>query len=904
MIDTGRLSAALASRYAIQRELGTGGMAMVYLAHDVRHDRPVALKVLRPELAAVIGAQRFLAEIKVTANLQHPHIVTLIDSGETDGALWYVLPYIRGESLRDQLAREKQLGVDDALAITRQIAGALDYAHAQGVIHRDIKPENILIHEGEAMLADFGIALAVREAGGNRLTETGLSLGTPQYMSPEQATAERTVDARSDVYSLGAVVYEMLAGEPPHTGATAHAVIAKLLTERPVSLRNVRPSLSAALDLAVARALEKVPGDRFHTAGEFSRALDTARAADVAASRAETAGVAMPRRRLAYTTGISVGVAVLAVAVWLLLRGRERSAAPPESFRSRTQVTFTGNATKPALSPDGTEIAYVVETCTASDCTDAVEIQDVAGATARRVVDSASFIHEVNWSHDRRFLMVFGKLGPNVGMFVVSTLGGAPRLLGERESAAFFWSGDSVLVSQGSDTTHGSTAAKNEYKRAWSVSQGSDTTHGSTWVKTETIDGEARDSVRMQGPANSGFAMPLRGDHWMLVSGGGRLGNWGTEIADRSGHVSDTLATPGAIYTPQVGGDAAWFPVPLGSGRAGLVRLPIDLRTGKFRPPLDTVLDAASANFDVSDDGRTIAYVEGGRHYDLWVLPLADALQGRFTPEHHVFASTSQLTGGLSPDGAHVIVEHTVAGPDSNRAVGSILPSTGGGSGVDYTLPGGSRNTGWTADGSAVEAGVRSRTGQRFVTINPRTGADEHTFAVRDTAAYNFDALPAGGWAWVPGSADRIRVQRSEQDKPQDVALPPGETAFNVNVNASGTRLVAMTLQRRAGSTDSLFIDVISLPDGRVTRWMATTGNGMFANWLADGSLMVSTPQTGNRSITLDRVSGPGHVEHLGTIPRAEEVTWSQDGKHVAVITSDVRGDIWLARSAAVKPSP
>jgi len=201
-----RLSAALAGRYQIEHQLGAGGMATVYLARDVKHDREVALKVLRPELAAVLGADRFLNEVRITAGLDHPHIVTLIDSGESDGFLWYVLPYIRGESMRAKLDRERQLGLEEALAITRQIANALDFAHQHGVIHRDIKPENILLHEGEAMLADFGIALAVKEAGGNRLTETGLSLGTPQYMSPEQATGDRQLDARSDVYSLGAVL--------------------------------------------------------------------------------------------------------------------------------------------------------------------------------------------------------------------------------------------------------------------------------------------------------------------------------------------------------------------------------------------------------------------------------------------------------------------------------------------------------------------------------------------------------------------------------------------------------------------------------------------------------------------------------------------------------------------------
>ena len=208
-----RLEAALQDRYQITGELGAGGMATVYLARDLRHQRDVALKVLRPELTAILGADRFLNEIRITAGLDHPHILTLIDSGVNDGLLWYVIPFVRGESLRQRLSREKQLGLADTVRIASQVAGALDYAHRHGVIHRDIKPENILLHEGEAVLADFGIALAVKEAGGQRLTETGLSLGTPEYMSPEQATGDRQAAASSDVYSLGAVVYEMIAGE-------------------------------------------------------------------------------------------------------------------------------------------------------------------------------------------------------------------------------------------------------------------------------------------------------------------------------------------------------------------------------------------------------------------------------------------------------------------------------------------------------------------------------------------------------------------------------------------------------------------------------------------------------------------------------------------------------------------
>ncbi|MDH4350505.1 MAG: serine/threonine protein kinase, partial [Gemmatimonadota bacterium] len=226
-----RLSAALAGRYRIERELGQGGMATVYLAEDLKHDRKVALKVLKPELAAVIGAERFVVEIKTTASLSHPHILPLFDSGEADSFLYYVMPFIDGETLRSKLDRETQLGIDEAVSITVAVADALDYAHRHGVIHRDIKPENILLHDGRPMVADFGIALALSAAAGGRMTETGMSLGTPHYMSPEQATAEKEITARSDVYSLGSVLYEMLTGNPPHTGASAQQIIMKIVTE-------------------------------------------------------------------------------------------------------------------------------------------------------------------------------------------------------------------------------------------------------------------------------------------------------------------------------------------------------------------------------------------------------------------------------------------------------------------------------------------------------------------------------------------------------------------------------------------------------------------------------------------------------------------------------------------------
>ena len=268
-----RLNAALAGRYTVERELGSGGMATVYLADDLKHRRKVAVKVLRPELASIIGPDRFLREIEIAAKLNHPHILALYDSGRADEFLFYVMPYVKGQSLRHRLHREKPLPIEEAIAVTRDAALALGHAHAQGVIHRDVKPENILLYEGEAMVADFGIALAVSGTAGQRLTERGVWVGTPEYMSPEQALGEESLDARSDVYSLGCVLYELLVGEPPYTGPTAQAVIAKRLAGPAPGVRRLRATVPGGVEQALLKALATVPADRFASAAAFAEAL-------------------------------------------------------------------------------------------------------------------------------------------------------------------------------------------------------------------------------------------------------------------------------------------------------------------------------------------------------------------------------------------------------------------------------------------------------------------------------------------------------------------------------------------------------------------------------------------------------------------------------------------------------
>ncbi len=499
MSDLLRLTTALEERYRIERQLGAGGMATVYLATDLKHDREVALKVLRPELGAVLGVERFLAEIKITARLDHPHILTLIDSGAEGGFLYYVLPLVRGESLRDKLNREHQLGIEEAVAITRQVASALDYAHRHGVVHRDIKPENILLLEGEAMLADFGIALAVSEAGGNRLTETGLSLGTPQYMSPEQATGDRQLDARSDLYSLAAVLYEMLAGEPPVTGPTAQAMIAKLMTERPVHLRVVRSAVPEAIDAAVARALDKTPADRFASAGEFARALDTR----PSTAAAPTVVMPAPRSSRRWVIGAVVALALAAaVGGGLMALGKFERRGPAFVLRDRTQLTSSGSVFASAVSADGKQLAYITHNCGAKGCSYSVDLQDVGGNATHRVLDGATAAYGLEWSPDRRNLIFVGTWKGRWGFYLVSALGGAPRYLSS--GAAMFWAGgDSLLV--GPPLTGGDSAFQ---------------------VKVTSIDGTVRDSIRVAGPGIGVAGLSVSpGGRWivaLVVQGGPR----------------------------------------------------------------------------------------------------------------------------------------------------------------------------------------------------------------------------------------------------------------------------------------------------------------------------------------------------------------------------------------------
>jgi hypothetical protein len=501
---TAHLTAALAGRYDIQREVGAGGMARVFLARDLRHDRLVALKVLNAQLGAMVGAERFFAEIKVTAALQHPHLLPLFDSGEADGQLYYVMPYMEGETLRERMNRETMLPVDDAIEITAAIASALDYAHRHGVVHRDLKPENILLHDGEPMLADFGIALALANAGGERMTQTGMSLGTPQYMSPEQATGDRQIDARTDVYSLAAVLYEMLTGDPPHTGHNAQAVIAKVITERPRGMRDTRDAVPPHVEAAVLRALAKLPADRFASAAEFGAAIarkESAAAPAAAAGGAPRAGAGRAKslgaaKRWAVPAAALVGAALVGSAFSLGTARRE--PVQPLRFdihwtdtRSSPSATAAGNlalsrdgsrlvrtplglaagiytrpmdglnwsqipgtdsvrATAPSFSPTGEFIIYAKGRALGSSPLDYLLMRvPVDGGQSVQLADSV-YGDAISWGDKDR--VAFLRDG---ALWTVSALGDTPRLLAEPDSArnqagfrtvSYLPGGDAILV--------------------------------------------------------------------------------------------------------------------------------------------------------------------------------------------------------------------------------------------------------------------------------------------------------------------------------------------------------------------------------------------------------------------------------------------------------------------------
>ena len=670
-----RLKAALADCYAIEREIGSGGMASVYVARDLKHERQVAVKVLRPELAAVLGAERFLSEIKVTANLQHPHILPLHDSGEAGGFLFYVMPFVDGESLRAKLDREKQLSVDEAVGVAESVASALDYAHRRGVVHRDIKPANILLHDGQPMVADFGIALAVRAAGGDRLTQTGLSLGTPQYMSPEQATGDRTLDARSDIYSLACVLYEMLAGEPPHTGPTAQAVIAKVLTDRPRPVTELRGTVPARVAEALDLALAKLPADRFPSAAAFSEALShPEQVARPPASRLEGVPVANGRLRV---LGALAGWLVAATLILIWLVGRPEAPSPEPTrhlsilLPDSAPLDFFGPATfgegRPALtlSPDGRTLVYVAR-------------RGVTTLLYRR--DLADVDVEPIPGTEEAYDPFFSPDGEWIGFFAASELrkvplrGGTPVTIARvaMPCGAVWTVDDRILVSEYFRPLAAVSAAGGELTPLFDT--------GSTWPQA------------------------LPGGGWLLGSDGRQLRLMSLESGE------EYVIGPDRVIPADSGGVfvRGTYPRYVASGHIiylsgnTLMALPFDLRHRRVLGPATPILNGVRrenaqgpGQYAVSEDG-TLVYVQGAdaaASVVVWADRSGQVLDTLPVPRGDHFHVLS------SPDGRRVAVStHMGAGPDDHKLLdldSRLTRSLGAISGISRFWPDGSRIITW-----------------------------------------------------------------------------------------------------------------------------------------------------------------------------------------------------------------
>jgi eukaryotic-like serine/threonine-protein kinase len=660
MLD--RLAATLADRYRVEREVGQGGMATVYLAQDLKHERQVAIKVLRPELSAVIGAERFLREIKTIAGLQHPHILGLIDSGELDGTAYYVMPFVDGESLRDRLRREKQLPIADALRIATEVAAALDYAHRRGIIHRDIKPENILLHDGQAMVADFGIALAVNAAGGSRMTETGLSLGTPHYMSPEQAMGEREITARSDVYALGAITYEMLTGDPPFTGSTAQAIVAKVMTEKPAPPSRLRDTVPDAVEDAVLTALEKLPADRFATAQEFSAALRETGTTSVRRTTGSRGVRASSASRVAWPAALA---AIAALAAW----GWLRPPAPViEALPLRVSVTIPtlgGSSTalyrQLALTPDGSTLLYIALTPDGDNRTMRLVLADTVATVLPGVVP---FLTDYVFSPDgREFIASVGY----TQMYRYPIGGGSGRPLPDGIAVgASVWAPDGTIwISASSDTERGLVRL------------------GSDGTVTRPFGPETSEYSMSQVLPDGRTALAVRVPQG--VSAGSLL------LVDlETGDATDLISRPivSALYTAGylviALPDGTLEAAPFDPKRKRLLGEPVQFATG-----VSTPLSGGTVQFVVADNG-TVAYIpEEARS-----LLLVDR-QGRTrlaTPERRNFHAPM-----FSPDGRRISTDFTSAdGRDVwllDRADGRLSRATFDRDGHDAT---------WTPDGSAV----------------------------------------------------------------------------------------------------------------------------------------------------------------------------------------------------------
>lgn len=803
------LQTAIGTRYTLERELGRGGMATVYLARDAKHERLVALKVLDPELGAVLGADRFLSEIRVTAGLQHPNLLPLFDSGTANGLLYYVMPFVEGETLRQRLDREKQLPIDEAVHIAVAVANALDYAHAHGVIHRDLKPENILLQHGQPVVADFGIALAISNAGGARVTQTGLSLGTPQYMSPEQATGDRVIDGRTDVYSLAAVTYEMLAWEPPHSGTTAQAIIAKLMTSQPQPVRALRPTTPPNVAAAVERGLAKLPADRFATALAFAAALT-----NPSFEQADAAARPTPARVREIVLA-SMLAAAMAIALWAWLRPAPalpviRYTLVPDSTASIARVPRWGRV---ALSPDGSTLAYVggphnTLFVQRRDQLRATEIGGTEGAAAPFFSPDGS-----------RIAFFKAVPGTTTELLIVTLDGAAPFVVTDSlvGTAGGTWGPDDVIYADG----NGQVPLVRVPAHAGS--------------KPEYFN--VLDSTNHESDATYPCALPNgRGILFATIGGRADAPRRGmiavTEGLTRKRHVVIDNAIravyvhPNRVLYETTDGRLMTAPFDLGTLRiAGDPTLVAD---GLLRAP-------SGADFAVSRTGR-LAYMAGygneGGYTLVWTTR-----DGRTTPVdsawHSIFSAPD-----ISPDQTQIAVSTTAVGGAFGVAPSDIwIDDLRSGSRRKLTVEGGDNTTPvWSADGEDIFYTSSTPNGWTILRRHADGSGQPQTIARGKDLHATLSVSADGKWLFYtqgtgPAHGQMYGVRLTDSTFTPIALLADGTTQRRPVLSPDGRWLA---YAGTAGGWAQVY--VVPFPNTRAGKWLVASGAAQQPLWSHSGT--------------------------------------------------------------------
>jgi serine/threonine-protein kinase len=836
MTDRASLAAALSDRYRIERELGQGGMATVYLAEDLKHHRKVAVKVLRPELSAALGPERFLREIETTASLRHPHILPLYDSGaagqmgggaEGSAFLYYVMPYVEGESLRDRLNREKQLPLEDALRITREVADALSFAHSRGIVHRDIKPENILLESGHAVVADFGIARAVSEAGAERLTATGVSVGTPLYMSPEQAAGESELDGRSDLYSLACVLYEMLAGQPPFTGSTAANVVHQHLTAEARPISQLRPAVPPAIADVLARALAKNPADRFSPAAHFAEALTI------------SSGPAPPTRSGPSRVGIGIGAAGIVVALAVVVLVSRRSAVAPAVVVGRTsQVTREpGLEVDPALSPDGATLAY------AAGPTNAMQIyvrQVSGGRPVTLTSDTTDNFRWPRWSPDGSQVAYQA----NDGIYLVAALGGTPRRVTRLDPASL-----RLSLAWGTPIT-GFDWSPDGSRIAWT------TGYDREEVTVTTLS--SGDSLKLPAP-HGAFSPAWSPDgRSIAVSAGNVSFVFGTAYFANSGSSGIWLVHPDGTKPTRITTDSSlnvapqWSPdghelywISDRDGSRDVYSQRISAKGALEGAPRRVTTGTDAQGLSLSRRGGRLAYSRLNAWSGIWSIPV---------PSHgpvSIRGATRITTGNevtedvdVSPDGRWLVFDSDRGGnPDLY-----VMPAAGGEARQITTDPAGDFSGDWSPDGRRIVY---------------------HSFRGGNRNIYTVDADGTNLHQWTSGPGQRLDPDWAPDGKAilfEMVGPEPG---------THGLMIIPLA--------DSTHLELIP------------SKTGDYPHWSPDGRSIVSHNPDGLRLRRVDSGAETLIVSNAEIGAEAFYAAWSPDGTTLYYMARSPKG--WSIRS-------